>query len=173
MLQRRAKKIVWTISAFKALPTEVDACKSGVDTSTTVGLVADQLFDKFGFGNYSEDFLSNNQVFEQEEFQTLVCELQRLVRQGKPAVVRRPQMAVLQNSWWNIEPYVVDLVILYLAPCRDFEQRLPAETRDTVNSQRFFFDEVAQGASRTSPSLPRHSTTASAWPTLSDCRRGR
>lgn len=145
MLQRRAKKIVWTISAYKDLRLHPNTCMPGVDIDTKVSIVVDQFFDKFGFGSKSADFLSNNQVFKEEEFHKLLCEFQSLIKAGKPAVIRRPQMAVLKNSWWNIEAYTIDLVMMYLAPCRDFEKLLPRETVDAITGERFFFNEGAKG----------------------------
>jgi len=137
MLQRGARKIVWTLSSFKTFPRHLNLCLGGLPEEKAADLVVDQFYDKFGLGEYSVDFLRNNQVFPKAEFTKLLCDFERLVKRGKPVVVRRPQMQVLENKWWGIKSYTVDIVFMYLAPATEFEKLLPAETRSDIDNARF------------------------------------
>ena len=48
-------------------------------------------------------------------------------------MVLRQKLPVLPNTWWGIQGgYDLDLVLIYLETCRDFEAQLPLETRKEI-----------------------------------------
>ena len=48
-------------------------------------------------------------------------------------MVLRQKLPVLPNTWWGIQGgYDLDLVLVYLETCRDFEEQLPSETRQEL-----------------------------------------
>uniref|UniRef100_A0A7S2NUF7 Uncharacterized protein n=1 Tax=Zooxanthella nutricula TaxID=1333877 RepID=A0A7S2NUF7_9DINO len=94
-------------------------------------IVTNQLYDKFGYGFLAKEFYTHNQVFKREDFPGLLCELQKLIAAGKPAVVRKT-LAVQANAWWGITPYDVDMVFVYNQKCAEFEALLPEETRTSI-----------------------------------------
>eukprot|EP00928_Gymnodinium_smaydae_P066963 TRINITY_DN4990_c0_g1_i1.p1 TRINITY_DN4990_c0_g1~~TRINITY_DN4990_c0_g1_i1.p1 ORF type:complete len:615 (-),score=81.49 TRINITY_DN4990_c0_g1_i1:76-1920(-) len=82
----------------------------------------------------------HNMVFKREDIFKLGCELKTLRDSGKPAVVRMKQKT-LANSYWGIkEGEDVDIIYLYLTKVKDFEDKLPAETRAKV-SEKFPLDQ--------------------------------
>jgi len=96
-------------------------------------LVDPTLADKFGFpytdpGNY----YTHNQVFAKMDLPPILCEMQKLKKAGKP-VVHRSRHKVLPNRWWGITGgHTVHLVVVYLEQCKEFEGRLPEETRSSL-----------------------------------------
>ncbi|CAE7488334.1 unnamed protein product, partial [Symbiodinium sp. CCMP2456] len=71
-------------------------------------------------------------VFERSQCLAFCRELKDLREQGKPVVVNK-KLSVLPNAWWGIKGgYEVELVLVYLDQCRDFEAQLPTETREQI-----------------------------------------
>merc|ERR1712031_133263 len=98
---------------------------------------------------------AKNQVFASSELAALVCELQRLIENGKPAVVRK-SLTVLPNHWWGIVGgFDVDVVLVYNEVCKDFQSQLPAETQA----------ELAKGSSGGFASFPHYKTMFQNEPT--------
>jgi hypothetical protein len=72
---------------------------------------------------------SNNQVFPNDKLQPLLCDLERLVQAGRPAVVKQT-LDVLKNDWWGIVGgNQVEIVWFYNEKCTDFEAQLPEDTK--------------------------------------------
>lgn len=134
MLQRGVPRIAWWINTDTGLGKSVDFCTlSGtLPIDLVKGQVTSMVYDKFGYGQLAKAFYAHNQVFKTSEFPSLLCDLHRLVSGGKPAVVRRRGLEVLPNTWWGIEAYTIDLVIIYNEHCQDFVSLLPEETRTSV-----------------------------------------
>jgi len=138
MLQRGARRMVWLMNTDTALSSEEPFC--WVDLASDShwdprGKVTDQVTDKFGFGHDSmATWLAGNQVFAKEDLPPLLCKLQGLIREGRPAVVRQKHR-LLPNSWWGIRGgYDVEIMYVYNAPCKDFSDRLPERTRKMLES---------------------------------------
>jgi len=139
MLQRKAKTIVWLINTDTGLDphdTGVDFCeKKSLDIPNfPVGLVTNQLYDKFGYGqDGASGYLSNNQVFAQNDFSKVTCQLQTMKKMGRPAVGLHHH-TVLKNDWWGIEGgFGVDVLYVYSENSTEFASKLPQDTRDELS----------------------------------------
>lgn len=150
MLQRRANKVVWWNHNY-AIADAVDYCNATLPDDVLLTTVDIFVGDKFGF---MPNLLGmHNQVFQKEDLRPLMCDLQRLVKAGRPAVVRRPELQVVANDWWGVEPYVVDLTMVYLDRVLDFERALPQEVQEVIeeevpgfpNYNTVFVNDVALG----------------------------
>jgi len=135
MLQRRASRVATFVATTTPLGKTVDFCK-GVPFSIDEEVSKD-LASLFGFGQDSvTSFKSKNRVFRGEDFGPILCELQGLVKAGKPAVVLK-SLVVQPNSWWGIEGgNQVQILIYYNEICADFEALLPAQTRTEIEKGR-------------------------------------
>jgi hypothetical protein len=130
MLQRGARKIVWFSNSEKPLvdQAELDFCKD--TTSSFSGKIDGQVLDKFVPG---KDLKQHNVVFAAENLQLYLCDLQKLMSDGKPTVLRRT-FKVLPNKWWGITGgYDVDVLLVYNSKCQDFVKILPKETQDELS----------------------------------------
>eukprot|EP00928_Gymnodinium_smaydae_P100125 TRINITY_DN9750_c0_g1_i4.p1 TRINITY_DN9750_c0_g1~~TRINITY_DN9750_c0_g1_i4.p1 ORF type:complete len:782 (+),score=138.87 TRINITY_DN9750_c0_g1_i4:62-2407(+) len=137
MIQRKAKKAAMWVSTYIPLSTKIDFCNVPADLDLEKVFadekdlqVAPMVSDKFNYPyKDSGDFYTHNGVFAREDLLPVLCELQKLQRAGKPAV-HKTSLKVLPNTWWGIQGgYTMEVVIVYLAQVRDFEARLPEETR--------------------------------------------
>jgi len=140
LLQRGAKKVAVWVSTYIRLSTSIDFCNVPADldlekvfAGPDTFAVAPMVSDKFGYPYQdSASWYTKNQVFDREELPPLLCELQKLKVAGKPAV-HRSSHTVLPNSWWGIKGgYTVDIIYVYLDQIREFEDKLPADTRASL-----------------------------------------
>lgn len=137
MLQRDATKIVYFLNTDTPIASvaDFDFCNASLrSTSSPVGHVTNQLYDKFGYGTDDAlaGFLSHNHVFAQSDLWDLVCDLQQLRVSGRPAV-KNMTHTVLRNEWWGLPGgNSVDVLWVYNDRCRDFEELLPADTQDSL-----------------------------------------
>jgi hypothetical protein len=146
MLQRGAKKIGWFVNSETPLKIPTDVCTPSIRLTSTFdpnGMISEQVYDKFGFGyaakerNRVNQFIEHNQVFASDQLIPLLCALQKLIDQGKPAVHKMTQQ-VLQNTWWGIEgEYKVELVLVYNNKCTNFEASLPEDTQELIRKGGF------------------------------------
>jgi len=130
LLQRGASRVVMMVNTNAPLSRDHDLCsvKPGDDIS---GLVTSSLADKFGhaFTSVKGLYWSQNQVFAKADFFPILCKLWRLVKAGKPQVVRQ-QLAVQANAWWGIQGgWTVDIIIILLDRSSEFDLLLPEETQ--------------------------------------------
>lgn len=148
LLQRKAKKVVMFVSTYIPLSSKrypkLDMCNppAAVTWERLLGdnddlIVAPMVSDKFGFPyNDTGSYYVHNQVFAKEELPAVLCSLQTLRNQGKPAVYRSSHR-VVRNDWWGIEGgFNVDLVIVYLEQVTEFEDLLPQETRIALGPRK-------------------------------------
>lgn len=135
MLQRRVGRIAVFAGTDKGLSREVDFCK--VVPADLSNDVSKDLISLFGYGQDSPmSFMARNTVFRQEDFQPVLCELSKLQRAGKPAVILK-SLQVQENKWWGIPSgWQVDLLIYYNDVCRDFEALLPKDTQNEIAKGR-------------------------------------
>lgn len=165
MLQRGATKVAMWVSTRTALSTEVNFCrKQGQDWDAIFAsgnYVDPVLSDKFGFSYSNAPYLwSKNTVFEREQLLPLLCELQKLRRAGK-ATVHLGNYNVQPNSWWGIAGgYEVQLLVVYLDQCKDFEAALPAATRLALGAE-----DTANRTQGEFARFPRYNTAFQASPT--------
>jgi len=136
LLQRSARNVIYIATSYRALSTTYDfETVTQEDFDPDAALVVDQLFSLFGYGMDDQAqgfFNSQNQVFQKTSLLPLVQKIAGLKRQGKPAVVRET-LEVLPNKYWGIQGgYNVTLVLIYLETVQDFEDQLPAETRQEI-----------------------------------------
>uniref|UniRef100_A0A7S1LTP9 Uncharacterized protein n=1 Tax=Alexandrium catenella TaxID=2925 RepID=A0A7S1LTP9_ALECA len=164
-LQRGATRLVWLINTQTAISTEAGFCS--MTTAEQMGEVSDQLEFQlqanFGFvtKNQVGQFLSRNQVFAREELAPLLCELQALLRAGRPTMVKR-RMAVLANDWWGIKSYTAVVIFVYADRCSNFEDLLPQDTKDELGQGALgkfanypHYDVVFQNVGETTALLPQ------------------
>lgn len=84
-------------------------------------------------GEIEGSVYKNNKVFPEDKLQPLLCEFEKLVQQGKPAVVKQT-LQLQKNDWWGIAGgREVELVWFYNEKCTDFENKLPAETKAEIS----------------------------------------
>lgn len=166
MLQRGARRIVLVVSTGSALPDDVEFCKIPSLSPDVSKRLENQFQANFGFWDKDDigEFLTRNQVFSKDELLPLLCQLQSLKRQGKPAVAKR-KLKVLPNSWWGIEGgYGVQLLVVYNEKCRDFESKLPKDTSDNLHAMftsefkrfphyRIVFQNAGSGTALTHPQI--------------------
>ncbi|CAK9085231.1 unnamed protein product [Durusdinium trenchii] len=146
MLQRRASKVVLVVSTGHALPDDVDFCALGQQelSSDVAERLENQLRANFGYWEKDDigEFLTQNHVFRKKDLAPLLCQLQSLKKRGQPTVAQR-RLQVLPNRWWGIRGgFSVDLLMVYLDKCQNFESRLPKDTAD--NLQSYFHAEFAR-----------------------------
>jgi len=130
VLQRGAKKIVQFANTNVDLvaPSSFDFCSlaAGAQIPEIENKVSKQIYDKFGYGT---GVYAHDQVFSASDLAPILCDLQKLREDGKPAVVRK-SLQVVPNTWWGIAGgHSVDLVLIYNAVCKDFENSLPSDTQ--------------------------------------------
>lgn len=148
VLQRGARKILWFANTADPLATrdEFDFC--GLSSGAAVapdGKISNEISNKFGYGQ--AHFVVDT-IFADSDFAPLVCELQKLVEAGQPAVVHK-SMQVLPNPWWGIVGgYNVELVLFYNEVSTAFLDELPADTQA----------ELAKGSSGAFGSFPQLAT---------------
>merc|ERR1711920_331028 len=90
LLQRNARKVAMWVSTYISLSSTIDFCNLPPDidldkvlTNTENFSIAPMVTDKFGYPYQDEAcFYTHNQVFAKEEFPPLMCEMQRLKRDG-------------------------------------------------------------------------------------------
>lgn len=136
MLQRGASRIVWLVNTDTGLSAEVPFCDlfgKNLDEIDPRGWVTNQVTDKFGYGHNSASvWLGKNQVFSKSDFLPLLCDAQKLMKAGKPTVVKKTH-TVVPNSWWGIKGNTdVEVLYVFNERCRDFEELLPEDTRYQV-----------------------------------------
>mmetsp|Transcript_24407 Transcript_24407/g.44221 ORF Transcript_24407/g.44221 Transcript_24407/m.44221 type:complete len:704 (+) Transcript_24407:58-2169(+) len=136
MLQRRASRIATFVGTDRPLSKSIDFCTAPLPPSLE-GQVSSDLASLFGFGKDSVgSFTRNNQVFKAEDFKAILCELQGLVKAGKPAVALK-SLTLQSNRWWGIEGGAqVDILIYYNEVCADFEASLPEATQAEIAKGR-------------------------------------
>lgn len=137
MLQRKVPNILAVISTDVQLSRKLDYCR--LDTQLLgmdlTGLVTGQLTDKFGKPAREEGnirYNGNNQVFKTSELPPLLCELQRNLMAGAPAIAYR-SLEVQANNWWGIEGgWTVNIVFFLNEHYGDFEAQLPDEVKQQM-----------------------------------------
>lgn len=89
------------------------------------------------------------QVFSENDFRKLMCEFQKQRDAGNASVVKMSHVSV-ENTWWGIPAGLdVDIIWVYNERVTNFEQRLPAETRQ----------EIARGGSGPFANFPFYKTS--------------
>jgi len=134
LLQRGARKVIWVSNSWTSLNLSYDWDGATPETfNPQEGGVVDQVFCTFGYDSSAVGFFyANNQVFERSQCLAFCRELKDLKLRGKPVVVNK-KLSVLPNAWWGIKGgYEVELVLVYLDQCRDFEAQLPTEMREEI-----------------------------------------
>jgi len=134
LLQRQAKKAIWIASTWQRLDPTYDYAGATPKTfDPEKAKVIGQLAGKFGYGhNNTAECLGQNQVFKKELLLDVVRKIVALQTSGKPAVVRF-ELEVQPNRWWGIRGgNKVDILLIYLEKCGDFEEGLPKDTRDAL-----------------------------------------
>ncbi|CAJ1406326.1 unnamed protein product [Effrenium voratum] len=134
LLQRSAEKVIWVCNSYRSLDPSYDWSKATPENfePQAAGIV-DQVYYTFGYKCPAKNgYWDNDQVFEKEVCLSLCKEIKRLIDEGKPCIVRR-KLKVVPNTWWGVKGgYEVDLLLIYLAQCSDFESHLPTETRAEI-----------------------------------------
>eukprot|EP00812_Abedinium_dasypus_P006262 NODE_1790_length_1062_cov_301.346574.p1 GENE.NODE_1790_length_1062_cov_301.346574~~NODE_1790_length_1062_cov_301.346574.p1 ORF type:complete len:215 (-),score=56.09 NODE_1790_length_1062_cov_301.346574:329-973(-) len=138
------KKLTWLINTDVGMSDAVDFCTMAKTPPkgelNPHGMCTNQVTDKFGYGTSSAaaGFLTKNQVFRKRDFLPLMCDLQKLKKAGKPAVIRRSSFEVVENPWWNIiGGWTVDIVFVYNDRIEDFERALPHDTQASLKAGHF------------------------------------
>eukprot|EP00439_Symbiodinium_sp_Y106_P077717 s1818_g16.t1 len=136
LLQRNARNVIYIATSYRALSTTYDfETVTQEDFDPDAALVVDQLFSLFGYGMDDQTqgfFNSHNQVFQKAALLPIVQKIAGLKKQGKPAVIRET-LEVLPNKYWGIKGgYNMTLVLIYLETVQDFQDQLPAETRQEI-----------------------------------------
>jgi len=163
LLQRGARKAALWIATFIPISSSskryqhLDFCKVKGSWDELLGDMVDLVVDPtltnlFGFP-YTDpgNFYTKNQIFAKEDLPPILCDMQKLKQAGAPVLTRR-RIRVLPNSWWGIKGgHEVDLAIFYLEQCKDFEEKLPADTRKRLGPA-----ETAQRTWHTSGELARY-----------------
>lgn len=140
LLQRGATKAVTVISSSVALDPAVDFCESRsemewADIIEPCGKAACTLTALFGYTyiNHEYDY-SHDQVFDRSAMPAVLCNLQQRKRVGEPTVSLQT-LRVQSNDWWGIKGgFDLELLIVYLDECTDFDSSLPADTRGALQS---------------------------------------
>jgi len=128
--------VIYIATSYRALSTTYDfETVTQEDFDPDAALVVDQLFSLFGYGMDDQTqgfFNSHNQVFQKAALLPIVQKIAGLKKQGKPAVIRET-LEVLPNKYWGIKGgYNMTLVLIYLETVQDFQDQLPAETRQEI-----------------------------------------
>jgi len=149
LLQRGTSRVVMMVNTDAPLSRDHDLCiiKPGDDIS---GLMTASLADKFGhrFTSVKGLYWSQNQVFAKADLFPILCELWRLLKAGRPQVVRR-QLAVQANAWWGIQGgWTVDIIFVMLDRSSEFDSLLPEETQQ----------ELKRGTMGSFPHFPNYKT---------------
>ncbi|CAK9021503.1 unnamed protein product [Durusdinium trenchii] len=134
-LQRKATRLVSIVPSDAPL----DAAAVNGPTVTVesfkpdVAGVYDALYVLFGYEKPGTGRLrQNDQVFDRALLLPIVRELKVLVDAGKPAVLKKT-LQVLPNDWWGIAGNCeVELIIVVLEVCREFQDLLPADTKQEL-----------------------------------------
>eukprot|EP00439_Symbiodinium_sp_Y106_P057637 s2497_g8.t1 len=147
LLQRGARKVIWVSNSWTSLnlsydwdgatpetfnPQEMDLRVRVSGLRVQWGSCGPS-FLHLGYDSSAVGFFyANNQVFERSQCLAFCRELKDLKLRGKPVVVNK-KLSVLPNAWWGIKGgYELELVLVYLDQCRDFEAQLPTETREEI-----------------------------------------
>jgi len=166
LLQRRARRIILVVSSGSALPDDVDFCTVPSLSPDVAKRLENQLQANFGYWKEDDigEFLTRNQVFRKDQLLPLLCQLQSLKKLGKPTVAKR-KLKVLANSWWGIDGgFDVELLVVYLDKCKDFESKLPNDTSSNLNAYfgsefkrfphyRVVFQNAGSGTALTHPQI--------------------
>jgi len=148
-LQRGARRILWFANTDAVLVKRAsfDFCgvSSGGGVTEPKGKVSTQVLNKFGYGT---GLFAVNTIFSSADFAPLVCDLQKVVESGKPAVVHK-SLRLLPNTWWGIVGgYDIDLVLIYNEVSTAFQDELPLDTQA----------ELAKGSSGAFANFPHYKT---------------
>lgn len=152
MLQRKAKNIVAFINTDTAMVAMSTTNFCTNFPPNPIGMATSSLLDKFGWAKNAplkSPWLSNNQVFQKAALQPLLCTLQTLRAQGKPAVALT-SLEVMPNSFWGITGgYNVTVLWFLNDVTQNFVDLLPSDTQA----------QIAKGDDGAFAKFPVYSTT--------------
>lgn len=162
LLQRGVERVIWFAASYRLLnrkyPWE-SACAGLIKFDPVSSGVVDSFMDKFGYGEkFTTDqfYYLHNQVFSRKNASKYSCELYSLVSKGDPAVISINE-TVLPNAWWGITGgFQIEVVLVYLEQCQDFEKELPKDTKA----------ELAKGANGTFAHFPSYKTNFQNFPDI-------
>lgn len=136
MLQNKAEKLAVFFAASSGITTDVDLCNvsRGYDLTHATSFDMSSLFGWMDEASNTAVFQYRyNQVFPKEDFQPLLCNLQTLKNQGKPAISRQA-LTVVRNDWWGIPGgNKVEVLWYHLETVAEFEDKLPKGTKRHID----------------------------------------
>jgi len=92
------------------------------------------LFGTYYAGGTGVGWLEQNQVFRSDQYREFLCEAQNLLSAGKP-VVFQGTYDIVQNNYWGIQAGGnAEILWIVNQKCRNFENHLPLETQEEINS---------------------------------------
>jgi len=145
LLARNASLVLVLDNPSTQLPSssQINYCNPRVwenaKSATDLGISpTDKVASFFGFAKSQTNldkpktWYGHNHVFLMEQMEDLFCQVQMLMDEGKPAVVRG-KYTTINNSFWGISANrSVEVMWVLLTKCSEFEKKLPQETQEAI-----------------------------------------
>lgn len=139
LLQRNVQRIASFINTDEPLDMSKDLCDPvfyDSNSSALQGAVTSQFVGLFqGYAPVKADgtmYVNDDAVFPHDDLYEVLCTGQKLVRQGKPFVVKASHL-VMPNARWGIKGgWNVTVVWNLLTVVQDFQDQLPLDTQQEI-----------------------------------------
>jgi len=136
MLRRQVKRIVVFINTDQPLSTAEVTDFKAVDRNF-MDLNLPSLFGCLNDPTHDVGIdVSHNHVLEADGFKEVVLNLQK-AKSNNQTVMTTTKHTTIQNDWWGVEPYDLEICWLYNDIVPNFEKELPNETQKALNLGRF------------------------------------